>query len=294
MAKVHPTASVSPECELASSVEIGPHCVLTGRVVAHDGVRLIGSTYVQGPTTIGEGTLVYPFACIGFEPQDFKFAPGSDTAGVVIGKNCIIREHATIHASTRTDRPTRAGDRVFLMVGSHLGHDVQVGNNVVMVNGAGCAGHAEIGDGALLSGQTGVHQFTRVGRLAMLSGGTAVSMDVPPFCMVPERNRLGALNLVGMRRAGIPRDQITETRRAFRDVFRPALPRDEMLAILRERGRDCPPVMELAEFVASAKRPICPGAGRPPRLFTTFLSYSKRGRANLDAILAGADEDDAA
>ena len=36
----------------------------------------------------------------------------------------------------------------------------------------------------------------------MFSGDCAVSLDVPPFCVVNERNRIGGINLVGLRRAG--------------------------------------------------------------------------------------------
>src|SRR5579862_400279 len=100
MPAIHPTATVAPEAELADSVEIGPFCVVTGPVRLGAGVRLIGNVYLAGPATIGEGTTIYPFACIGFPPQDVKFKLGDRTAGVVMGKHGVIREHATIHAAS--------------------------------------------------------------------------------------------------------------------------------------------------------------------------------------------------
>jgi UDP-N-acetylglucosamine acyltransferase len=247
MPLIHPTATVSKEAELADDVQIGPYCVLLGKVRLGRGVRLIGNNYVNGPTTIGDGTILWPFACIGFEPQDYKFGPGAATAGVVIGAGCLIREHATVHAATSVDKPTVVGDKCFLMVNTHVAHDARVGNSVT------------------LGGNAVIHQFCRIGRFVMMSGDCAVSLDVPPFCMVNERNRIGGINQVGLRRSGMPREQITELRRAFRDVLRTPMPRKEAIAILRERGAGCGPVNELADFIESSKRGICPGMGKPAR-----------------------------
>ena len=265
MPTIHPTASVSDEAQLAQDVQVGPFCVITGKVRLGPGVRLIGNNYVNGPVTIGNGTILWPFACIGFEPQDYKFGPGAATAGVVIGSECLIREHATVHASTSVERPTIVGDKCFLMVNTHVAHDARLGNNVVFVNGAGIAGHGEIGDNVTLGGNAVIHQFCRLGRLVMMSGDCGVSQDVPPFCMVSERNRIGGINQVGLRRSGMASEDITELRRAFRDVLRTPMPRKEAVAILRERGALCGPVMELAEFLETSKRGICPGMGRPTR-----------------------------
>lgn len=282
MSFIHPTATISPEAQLADNVHIGPYCVVIGPVRLDSGVRLIGNNYINGPTTIGQNTILYPFACIGFEPQDYKFAPGAKTAGVVIGKDCLIREHATVHAASNDHTPTRVGDKVFLMVNSHVAHDAKVGNNVVFVNGAGVAGHGEVGDNVTLGGNAVIHQFCRIGRLVMMSGDCAVSLDVPPFCMVNERNRIGGLNQVGLRRNGFSREHITELRRAFRDVLRRPMPREQAIAVLRERGAACPPVMELAEFVATSKRGITPGMGKPPRDMVAWLHARERGTTPRD------------
>ncbi len=262
MATVHPTASVSSEAELGEGVEIGPQCVLTGRVVLGAGVRLIGHVYLCGPVRIGPGTIVYPFVCLGYPGQDVKFKLGDPTAGVEVGASCILREHVTIHAATNQGAPTRIGDRVFMMVNTHVGHDGAVGAGVTMVNNSALGGHASVGEGAVLGGGALVHQFARIGRLAMMSGGIAVSVDVPPFCMVIGRNLMAGVNVVGMRRAGIPREHITEVRRAYRDIFRGGLQRGEMVAELEARGAGCPPVAEMARFVSQSKRAICPDVER--------------------------------
>jgi UDP-N-acetylglucosamine acyltransferase len=277
MPTIHPTAIVSPEAQLADTVQVGPFCVLTGPIALAQGVRLIANVHLQGPLTIGEGTILYPGVCVGFEPQDYKFTPSTPTAGVTIGANCLLREHATIHAATNAHTPTSLGNGCFMMAYAHMGHDCHVGNKVIMVNYTGMSGHCEVADNATFSGHVGLHQFVRIGRLAFLSGGVSVGMDVPPFCMANERNRLGGLNLVGMRRNGVSRDEITEVRRAFRDCFRRPLPMDEMVAILEERAANSPAVGEMAAFIRGTKRGICGGMGRPPRVLTTWLQRRRRG-----------------
>lgn len=289
---IHPTAIIEdPDlCTFDEGVEIGPWCVLKGKVTLGPGVRLFGNNYIQGPVQIGRGTLVYPFACLGYEPQDYKFKPGMKTAGVVVGEETVLREHVTIHAASNDQMPTRIGNRVFMMVSTHVAHDGVVGDNVVMVNGAGLAGHGVIYDNVTLGGNAVIHQFCRIGRLVMMSGDCAVSLDVPPFCMVSERNRIGGLNIVGLRRSGMSREHITELRRAFRDLLRRPMPREVVVEELRRRahaigagggshaapapqngspalGRieGVHPLLELAEFIANSKRGICPGMGKPPR-----------------------------
>lgn len=288
MPTIHPSAIVSAESQLADSVEIGPHCILSGRVKLADGVRLIAAVHISGPAEIGPGTILYPGACIGFPPQDVKFRPGDPTAGVVMGRDCQVREHATVHAATKLDTPTRVGDRVFMMVNAHLGHDAHADNDSVLVNNSALAGHSYLGERAILSGGCMIHQFTRVGRLAMLSGAS-VSMDLPPFCVAAARNRIGGLNLVGMRRSGLSRSEIDAVRAAFARVIRPSLPRPEMIAILAEMAVSSPAVAEIHRFVAGAKRAICPGGGRPPRDILPWLHSARRGRLAVEDELVAED-----
>ena len=277
MANVHPTAVVDPEVELGEGVEIGPQCVVEGRVRLGDGVRLLGRSYLRGPLTIGAGTIVYPFVSLGFPAQDVKFAIGDPTAGVVVGERCILRESVTIHAATNTEKPTRVGNDVFMMVGAHVGHDASVGNRCVMVNGSMMAGHSELHDGATMSGLTAIHQYGRVGRLAFLSGGVVAPSDVPPFCICAARSRVEGVNVVGMRRAGMARDEITAVRGAFREVFHARMAQTQMVERLTELGERSPAVLEMREFIATSSRPIAAGIGSPPRGFAGWVRALQRG-----------------
>ncbi len=262
MPTVHPSSVIDPQAQLADDVEIGPFCTVTGPVRLGAGVRLVSHASVVGHTVVGSGTIVYPNAMLGYGPQDYKFKPGMETAGVVIGSDCIIREHATVHAATKPDRPTTLGDRVFMMVNSHVGHDATVHDGVIMVNNACLAGHTEVYANATLSAGAMLHQNGRIGRLAMCSGGSILSNDVPPFCMTANRSMLVGLNLIGMRRAGMPPEEINAIKRAYGEVFRINPNRSELLAMLDERGKNSPGVAEMAEFVRTSKRSICPVGGR--------------------------------
>lgn len=258
MTNVHPSASVGPEVQLGEGVEIGPRCEIHGRVTLGDGVRLIGNAYLSGPLTVGAGTIIYPFACIGFPGQDVKFKPGDPTPGVSIGENCTLREHITIHAATKPDHPTIIGNRVFMMINSHVGHDSVVGNDVIMVNNACLAGHTLVQDRATLSGNCAVHQFCRIGRLAFVSGLAAVSCDAPPFSIISVRNTIGSINIIGLRRNGFSNEEITAVRQAYRLAFHgKALTKTQRIQVLDELATESKAVAELAEFVRTAKKPLC-------------------------------------
>lgn len=256
MPKIHPTAILTGEIDLADDVEIGPYCVLNGEITLESGVRLLQHVNLQGPLTIRQGTVVYPGAALGFEPQDYKFTPGAQTAGVIIGSECIIREHVSVHASTNLDTPTKIGNKVFMMVGSHAGHDSIVEDSVVMVNGTMLAGHTHVHEKAILSGGVKVHQFCRIGRMVMCSGGTVVLGDILPFCMAAGRNQIVGLNLVGLRRSGMPKHEIDELKELYRTVIRKNPPRQDLIGILAERGEHSPAVMEMHNFLIGTKRPL--------------------------------------
>jgi UDP-N-acetylglucosamine acyltransferase len=144
------------------------------------------------------------------------------------------------------------------MVGSHVGHDCVVGNDCILANGAMIAGHVTVGDRALLSGNTAVHQFCRVGRLGLLSGLSAVGKDIPPFWVMQGLNTVRGINLVGMRRAGVPSSDILAVRKAFRIMYltRPAVPLTAALARIEAELGQHPAIRELLGFIRESKRGI--------------------------------------
>lgn len=259
MASIHPTSFIDPQAELAPTVQVGPYCIIRGKVKIADNVTLLNHVTIEGPTEIGSGNTIFPGTCIGFPGQDVKFKLGMPTAGVKIGSDNIIREGVTIHAATKLDHPTTVGNNCFLMVNSHLGHDARIGNNVTMVNGSLLGGHVELGNNVTMGGGAAIHQFCRIGRLAMIGGVNAMSLDIPPFCIAGTRNLLVGLNAIGLRRNGVSRDEITILRKAFRAAFAVRIPRQEMMDVLKPLAAVSPIVSEFRDFIgAPTKRGIAP------------------------------------
>jgi UDP-N-acetylglucosamine acyltransferase len=111
------------------------------------------------------------------------------------------------------------GNENMLMAKGHVAHDCQIGNRCVLTNGAQIAGHVEIGDNVNLSSPSGIHQFVRIGRLAFVGGGATVGRDVPPFMMTSGRNAISALNVIGLRRAGVGPEARLEIKRLFAQMY---------------------------------------------------------------------------
>jgi UDP-N-acetylglucosamine acyltransferase len=217
--KIHPTAVVSAKAQIADNVEIGPFCVVGDDVKIGEGTILKSHVVIEGDTVIGKNNVIFPFAVIGVEPQDLKFK--GEKARVVIGDNNKIREHVTIHLGTQDGAMvTTIGSNCLLMVGVHIAHDCVIGNHVILANNATLAGHVEVGDHVVIGGLSAVHQFARIGSGAMIGGMSGVENDVIPNGLVMgERASLAGLNLVGLKRRGISRDEIHSLRNFFKQVF---------------------------------------------------------------------------
>ncbi len=265
MAEIHPTAILDGDIELADDVVVGPHCVLRGRIRVGSGTRLIGNVYLTGPLEIGERNQIYPFCALGMAPQDFKWDPDREGAGLVVGDENILRESVTLHRATSDDVPTRIGHRNLFMVNTHAGHDTQVGDDCIFANGALLAGVTRIDDGVVLGGNAAVHQFCRIGRGALISGTMGINKDLPPFFMLTGGNIAGSINVVGMRRSGMPSNEIDDVRWVFKVLYRRGLSTKQAVAELETRG-DRTRVAEYLAFIADSKRGIVPGARDPKRV----------------------------
>ncbi|MBL8792893.1 MAG: acyl-ACP--UDP-N-acetylglucosamine O-acyltransferase, partial [Planctomycetia bacterium] len=228
-ARIHPTAVISPEAELADDVVVGPFAVIEGAVKIGPGCVLRPYVHLCGPLTMGAGNLVYSGAVLGERPQHMKY--NDEPTSTEIGDHNIFREHVTVHRGTTQSWATRIGSHNFFMAHSHVAHDCQLGSRVVMANGALLGGHCTIQDGVFISGNAALHQFCIVGRLAMLSGGSINTKDVPPFAIQQGINAIMGVNVVGMRRAGLANDQINAVRQAYRMLFHT----DDLLSVAAER-----------------------------------------------------------
>jgi UDP-N-acetylglucosamine acyltransferase len=244
-ARVHPSAVVSAEADVGDDVEVGPHAVLEGEVKVGAGCVLRPGVHLIGPLTMGCHNVVYSGAVLGERPQHLRY--GGEPTRLVVGDHNVIREHVTIHRGTTASWETRIGSHNFLMAHSHVAHDCKIGDHCIIANGALLGGHCTLEDGVYLSGNCAVHQFVRVGRLALLSGVSATTKDIPPFIIQQRMNVVVGVNVVGMRRAGIPTPHIDAVRRAFHILYRSGLLLPQALAQIE---RDLGDVAEAAEVVA--------------------------------------------
>ncbi|MEO0820504.1 MAG: acyl-ACP--UDP-N-acetylglucosamine O-acyltransferase [Pseudomonadota bacterium] len=255
---IHPTAIVEPGATLAPDVSIGAYAVIGAEVVLEAGVQLFSHAVVAGRTHIGPGTRIWPFASVGHQPQDLKYA--GEPSRLEIGADCMIREHATLNpGTTGGGMVTRVGDGCLFMMGSHVGHDCQVGSNVIMANNATLAGHVQVGDFAVLGGLCAVHQHVRLGNHVMVGGMSGVEKDVIPFgSVIGNRADLGGLNLIGLKRRGFDRETIHALRRAYEMLFDGTGVMDERVDRVAETFADNPAVAEIVAFVrAGSARSFC-------------------------------------
>jgi len=255
---IHPTAIVEEGARFGEGTRIGPYCVVGADVELASGVELVSHVVVVGHTRIGPETRIWPFASIGHQPQDLKFA--DETSYLEIGAGCMIREHVTMNPGTAGGGlTTRIGDGGLFMMGAHVGHDCRLGRNVIMANNATLAGHVEIGDFAFLGGLSAVHQFVRIGAHAMVGGMTGVEKDVIPFgSVIGNRAHLGGLNIVGMRRRGFDKTTLHAVREAYRMIFSGPGPLVERAAAAAAAHADVPAVREMTDFIlADSSRHFC-------------------------------------
>jgi len=254
---IDPTARVAEGARIGASVEIGPYCLVGPQVELKSGVRLIGHVNVTGATTIGEGTIIYPFGSLGTPPQSVHYRGGETK--LVVGAACELREGVTMNTGTEDGGGvTRVGDRCSFMVGSHVGHDCTVGNDVTFANNVVLGGHVSVGDHTFLGGHVAIHQFVRIGEGAMMAGMSAARDDIIPFGFaLGQTGALVGLNVVGLRRRGATRADMHRLRRAYRLLFFTEGRLAERIETLAREFADDPLVGRIVAFVrAGAKRPL--------------------------------------
>jgi|TARA_R100000049_G_C1940858_1_gene85008 UDP-N-acetylglucosamine acyltransferase len=212
---IHPSAIVEPGAQIGEGCRIGPFCHIGPEVVLAARVELKSHVIITGMTEIGEDTVVFPFAVIGEIPQDLKFR--GEKTRLQIGARNRIREHVTMNCGTEGGGGvTRVGDDGLFMAGCHVAHDAQIGDRVILVNNVAVAGHCVLEDDVIVGGLSGVHQWVRIGRGAIIGALTMVTNDVIPYGLVQApRGKLDGLNLVGLKRRGVSRADITALRAAF-------------------------------------------------------------------------------
>lgn len=248
-AQVHPTAIVDPGAKLGNNVKIGAYCVIGATVTLGDNVELKSHVIVDGVTTIGEGTVIWPFAVIGSATPDRKYK--GEASKLVIGKNNTIREYVTIHPGTAVDRnETTIGDNNLILERVHIAHDCVIGNNCTFINSVGISGHVIVEDFVTIGGMTGITQFVRIGHHAFIGGYVKLEEDVIPYGLVRgEHGWLDGINVIGMQRRNITQEEIVTVRKAFRQLFARDGTLAERIAQVSQDYKNNEAVMDIIRFI---------------------------------------------
>ncbi|MEM9342637.1 MAG: acyl-ACP--UDP-N-acetylglucosamine O-acyltransferase [Pseudomonadota bacterium] len=248
---VHPSAAVEDGAELGPDVTVGPFAYVGPDVKLGRGVEVKPHATVTGRTSIGEETVIFQGAVIGEIPQDLKFK--GEATRLEVGARNRIREGVTMNTGTDGGGGvTRVGDDCLFMTGAHVAHDAQVGNRVIVANQGAIAGHCVIEDEVIIGGLSGIHQFVRVGKGAIIGAVTMVTNDVIPHGLVQApRGELTGLNLVGLKRRGVSRADITALRAAYQMLAQgEGAFQDRAQRLAGETDSDH--VREIVEFILSA------------------------------------------
>ena len=258
MTNIHPTAIVEDGARIGNNVTIEPYAIVKKNVTLCDDVVVKSYAYIDGFTTIGRGTIVWPSAMIGNKPQDLKFK--GEKTFVEIGEHCEIREFAMITSSTFEGTKVSVGNNCLIMPWAHIAHNCSVGNNVVFSTHVQLAGHVQVGDCVTIGSMVGVHQFVRIGSYAMVGAMSAVRRDIPPFTIgTGNPYALGGINKVGLQRRCVPFETRLAFIKTFKRVFRSEESfQDSLESVLEDFGE----FSEVRHFVEFCRQPSKRGIER--------------------------------
>ncbi|MGI9393176.1 MAG: acyl-ACP--UDP-N-acetylglucosamine O-acyltransferase [Boseongicola sp.] len=247
-AKIHASAVVESGATVGANASVGPFSLIGSEVELGDRVEVKSHVVVSGRTVIGDETVIFPGAVVGEIPQDLKFK--GEATRLVVGKRNRIREGVTINTGTAGGGGvTTVGDDCLFMTGAHVAHDALVGNRVIVANQGAIAGHCVIEDDVIIGGLSGVHQWVRIGKGAIIGAVTMVTHDVIPHGLVQgPRGTLDGLNLVGLKRKGVARGDITALRAAFQMLAQGEGAFQDRVRRLGDETESAY-VMEIVEFV---------------------------------------------
>ena len=254
--KAHPTAIIDSQAKIACSVTVGPYSVIGASVELGEDSEVMSHVVLGGPTKMGKGNRIFPYASIGLDPQDMKYQ--GERTRLEVGDENIFREFVTVHRGTAEGGVTRIGNHNLLMAYVHIAHDCQLGDHVIMANGASLAGHIEIGSHATVGPFCGIHQFSRIGAHSFLGAYTVVNRDVLPYSKTtaPRPMEVLGANRLGLERRGMSKEDVAELDKAFRLLCRSKLNTSQALTAIEAERFQSEHVRALVEFIRTSERGV--------------------------------------
>ena len=259
---IHPSAIIHPEAKLAANVSVGPWSIIEANVTLREGCEVGAHCHLQGPSEFGVNNKIYSFCALGGDTQDKKFKGG--VSYLKVGDNNTFREFVTVQRGTEEDSSTIIGSNNHLMNYCHVAHDCCLGNHIVLSNNATLAGHVIVKDRAIFGGFAAAHQFVQVGEYAYVGAKSAAYMDVLPCVTVAgERAHVFGLNRVGLKRAGIKRDEMMAVKKAYTIIFHHNLSKQDAIAALAPLATQFNLVQKMLHALKNSHRGIAREAKRP-------------------------------
>jgi UDP-N-acetylglucosamine acyltransferase len=254
--KIHSSAIIDKEVQLAPNCEVGPFSIIRGRTKVGAGTKIENNVIIGsevGVVEIGENNHFFAGAAVGLPPQDLSFK-GEETK-LVVGDNNTFREYVTINLGTvKGGGTTRIGNNNLLMAYCHVGHDTEIANNVVIANSVQLAGHVKLEDYVRIGGLSAVAQFARVGKHCYIGGLSAPNKDVLPFTIaqgIYAKSR--ATNKIGLERAGFTTDEINNINRAVRYMIMGDRTAAESLQKIKEECEQDQHIQYVIQFIESSQ-----------------------------------------
>ncbi len=254
---IHPTSVISKEANVHPEADIGPFCLVEGKVRIGKGTKLDSHVRIgneHGIVEIGEHNHFFAGSVIGGYPQDRSYK-GEDTK-VIIGNGNQFRECVTVSLGTlKGHSETVIGNDNLFMAYVHFGHDCIVGNGNFVANSCQFAGHVELGSKTTIGGVCAFNQFVRVGDSCFIGGYSSVNKDVLPYTISAGNHAvMRATNKVGLERGGMPMDDVENVHRAVRFLIRGSSTIAEGIHRVREECRPTKEIKYLIEFAEKSKR----------------------------------------
>ena len=253
MNTIHPTAIVDPKAELGSGNTIDAYSIIEADVTLGNNNHLHTGAVLKNGCRIGNDNQFYEYAVMAGLPQDTSFDKQASTL-VQIGNNNEFREYTTVNRATQKENGvTILGNNNYLMAHAHIGHDCVLADNIIMVISSGIAGHVHVGQRAFISGGVMVHQFVSIGEYAMIGGNAKITQDVLPYFItdgIPASVK--GINVVGLKRAGFKKSDISDLKHAYRLIFSSGLPLEQIISSLSETKSNL--INELSCFIGLSKR----------------------------------------
>jgi len=187
--RVHQTAYIEEGAVIGHNNHFGPFTYISACVVIGDNCRFEGHCSIGSPP----------------EHKGLHFAPGNH--GVLIGNGVVVKEFVTINRGTT--HTTTIQDGVWMLRGSHAGHDSLVMHDATISCNVVIGGHSVVMDKANIGLGAVIHQRRCIGSYAMIGMGAVVTKSMPPFMTAygsPCKPK--HLNFNGMLRGGA----VTESR----------------------------------------------------------------------------------